>query len=73
MEEKTKIGIIICDRYRRCAGENASDHCGTEKVHLAGTKIWPRSCLWHSSHTSICTIDWKHGKIQRGKKLFNQH
>ena len=20
MEEKTKIGIIICDRYRRCAG-----------------------------------------------------
>jgi len=46
MEEKTKIGIIICDRYRRCAGgkcfrslrnrEGAFSRYGNAEVEVVG-------------------------------------
>jgi len=46
MEEKTKIGIIICDRYRRCAGgkcfrslrnrEGAFSRYGNTEVEVVG-------------------------------------
>ena len=46
MEKKTRIGIIICDRYRRCAGgkcfralknrEGAFSRYGDEEVEVVG-------------------------------------
>ena len=34
MEEKIKIGIITCDRYRRCAGGKSFRSLKKGKVHL---------------------------------------
>ena len=36
MEDAVKLGIIIWDRYRSCAGENACGHCATAKAPLGG-------------------------------------
>jgi hypothetical protein len=38
MNPTTKIGIIICDRYRRCAGGNI-EYAGEEMVKNGATMI----------------------------------
>ena len=39
MEPKTKIGIIICDRYRTCAGGKCLRAMRNRKAHLVSMPI----------------------------------